>query len=279
MNAPDTPAPTDLDFETRARLEQHLDAVEDVLRRYQQPRSTRNAIVDELENQIRESLAERVQDRAPTLDELNTLLTEMDPPEAYARNSIDLASLPSTFSFPGEDPPRFNRATAAGLIWIGWWALASMFLMTLIAIEVAPEVTSPNPNVYNPHINRVVEMQATHAYQTWWGVLIIIFLCIPGLIAPVATTILGWLGITQIQQSADEQYGIGFAAFNATFFPLLLTNAATLVLVGGIFTSMVQRSDTALLTLIIISLLTLALLVTIDRIAIRRVWNYAARLS
>lgn len=63
MNANDSPEAPTLDPEVRARLERHLDAVDEVLRRYQQPRSARSAIVDELENQVLESLVQRTDDR------------------------------------------------------------------------------------------------------------------------------------------------------------------------------------------------------------------------
>lgn len=218
-----TPPPTlDLDFVARKRLDDHLDAVDEVLRKYQQPRHARAAIVDELENQILEQLGEKVGKREATADDLEPILAAMDPPESYARNSIDLASLPPAFGFPPEEPPRFNKATAAGLIWIGWFTLAVMFLVTLLFIQVSPAISTPNPG--GPGGAPLVLTPAMYAYQTWWGTLIIIFLCIPGLIAPVATTVLGWLGMAQIRQSGGREYGLGLAALNAWGFPVVVGN-------------------------------------------------------
>lgn len=222
----DTAHHLDLDFAARKRLDDHLDAVDEVLRKYQQPRHARAAIVDELENQVLELLGERVGKREATVGDLDPVLAEMDPPEAYARNSIDLASLPSAFGFPLQEPPRFNRATAAGLIWIGWFAFAVMFLVTLLSIQVSPEISSPSPPSFENGAMRssdshITVVAAMYAYQTWWGTLIIIFMCIPGLVAPVATTVLGWLGMAQIRQSGGREYGLGLAALNAWAFPIL----------------------------------------------------------
>ncbi|MEM7624317.1 MAG: hypothetical protein AAF333_01680 [Planctomycetota bacterium] len=266
-------ASLDLEFAARQRLNDHLDAVEDVLRKYQQPRHARAAIVDELENQILEQLGENVGKRQATANDLESVLAELDPPEAYARNSIDLASLPSTFGFPPEEPPRFNRATAAGLIWIGWFALAVMVAGVLLFTVVSPELYSIDP--FAPASdNRRVLTPAMYAYQTWWGTLTIIFLCIPGLLAPVATTLLGWLGVSQIKQSRGTEYGLGLAICAALLFPFITAN---LVISGGSFMFLLWVDHTIMdigqftaWGLIIFALLVLVLLVSLNRSLIQR---------
>lgn len=223
------PPPLDLDFAARKQLDDHLDAVDEVLRQYQQPRHARAAIADELENQILEQLGEKVGKREATADDLEPILAELDPPESYARNSIDLASLPPAFGFPPEEPPRFNKATAAGLIWIGWFAIAVMFLIALIVIQISPELRNPMAEQFFSQDGAAM-VPAMYAYQTWWGTLIIIFLCVPGLIAPITSTLLGWLGISQIKQSRGSEYGLGLAVSCAFLFPFITTN---LVIAGG----------------------------------------------
>lgn len=216
------PEPLQLDPDTRARLERHLDAVEDVLRRYEQPRATRSAILDELENQILDKLTQQTTGDTATLDDLHTVLADMDPPEAYARNSIDLPA-PSPFAFPDEPPPKLNRATLLGLLWIAWFALAPLVAVLLVFTVVQP--------AYDPArdislgLEPSLSTPAIYAYQTWWGTLILIFICIPGLLAPIATTLLGWIGLNQIKASHGREMGLGLALFNKLFFPVVLLNA------------------------------------------------------
>ena len=226
MNATDEPLPTDLDFETRARLEQHLDAVEDVLRSYQQPRNARSAIVDELENQICESLDEQVSGRLPTLNDLNALLAEMDPPEAYARNSIDLPpeSISANFSFPSEAvESRFNKATFIGLMWWVWLAFAAIMLLFLSTIEVTAKAdyrASPRDPLWT----------SIPAIRTGWGITLTIIFGLPGILAPLVSSILGWLGVTQIRHSLGRQHGLGLAFSQAALLPIAAISSA----IGGI---------------------------------------------
>ncbi|MEM8738129.1 MAG: hypothetical protein AAGG38_06580 [Planctomycetota bacterium] len=217
MDTTDSPTSAlDLDFETRSRLEQHLDAVDEVLRRYQQPRSARAAIVDELENQVLESLAQRIGDRDATLDELTGLLAEMDPPEAYARNSIDLPaeSISTGFSFPGEVvESKLNKATLLGLVWWMWLLIALITTLFLINIEVTAKAdyrASPRDPLWT----------SISAIQTGWGIAIFIVVCIPGFIAPFASPILGWVGVSQIRYSRGRQHGLGLAFAQGALLPI-----------------------------------------------------------
>ncbi|MEM6551820.1 MAG: hypothetical protein AAF750_06810 [Planctomycetota bacterium] len=233
-NPDPTPEPLQLDANTRARLERHLDAVEDVLRRYAQHRATRSAILDELENQILDKLTQQAADNTPptaTLDELHAVLAEMDPPEAYARNSIDLPA-PSPFGFPDAPPPKLNRATLLGLLWIAWFALAAMALIFLYTTVAQPAIYPPEVGLrYGPRPDPITP--TIYAYQTWWGSLLIVLLCFPGLLAPIATTGLGWIGLKQIQASNGREHGQALAKASAWFFPIAVGNLILLAILSA----------------------------------------------
>ena len=72
-----------LSVEMQSRLERYLNAVEQALTQSRMPRSERRCVVDEVESQVRDMLLTRTAG-SPTLEELESVLAEMDPPRAYA---------------------------------------------------------------------------------------------------------------------------------------------------------------------------------------------------
>lgn len=50
--------------------------------------------------------------------------------------------------------------------------------------------------------------------------------------APFGTTVLGWLGVSQIRRSAGRLYGLGLAVFDGLLFPLLALDA--MIVAGGV---------------------------------------------
>jgi len=231
-----------LPFDIQQRLDEHLDAVDAVLRKYDRPRTERSAIVDELANQIIDMLTARTRDsgggagRELSIDDLEAVLSEMDPPEAYARQSIDLPAEPTLPAFATEShmpEPRFNRATIVGLCWIVWMLFALSLLVALLVIEVRPALSESQGAAMNPtgipqeDLAQVIQYPCVMAYQTWWGITLLIFIVLPGLLAPIGTTILGWVGISQIKNSNGRQHGLGLAVFNAVVFLLTAIASAT----------------------------------------------------
>lgn len=69
--------------EAGRRLDAYLDAVEAALSRGGTPREGRRAIVDDLEAQLREMLWTRTGGGEATIDDVERLLAEVDPPSAY----------------------------------------------------------------------------------------------------------------------------------------------------------------------------------------------------
>ncbi|MEM1353278.1 MAG: hypothetical protein AAGH88_00195 [Planctomycetota bacterium] len=293
---PDFDPDTALPVELQARLDTHLDAVDDVLRKHGKSRSERSAIVDELANQIIEMIADR-REGEPKLEDLDAVLAEIDPPEAYARHSIDLPVEGVLPGFPEEASvvaSRFNRATMFGLIWLVGFVFSFLLIGALLNITVEPTTYVPHQDAYGRTIpgGRTITKPPVHAYQTWWGIMLLIFVGLPGLLAPIGTTILGWVGISQIKHSAGRQHGMGLAVFNALFFILLAVLGCILCIsqlptLFGLFVQFeshspagrVAESGRALLVLIpLMVVFTLAGLwfsYTICRRIVRKTWRKA----
>lgn len=108
---------SDLPFELQNLLDAHLDKVDQVLRSYGKSRTDRNAIVDELANQIMEMLTARTRDsgggagREPSIDDLKAVLAEIDPPEAYGEESQALKEDRQ------ESEPAGRWGRLAGMLW------------------------------------------------------------------------------------------------------------------------------------------------------------------
>ena len=70
----------------------------------------------------------------------------------------------------------------------------------------------------------------------WWVNLVVLILFPLGITAPLATTILGWISVTQIRRSAGKLYGLGLAVFDGLLFPLLALDG----LIGWLLKSLTQ---------------------------------------
>ena len=98
-------------------------------------------------------------------------------------------------------PPRFSRTATVGASWM------------LLFFIVVPAT--------------VVHEQETHEFMRH-GPFASALMCfvwfvflIPGFIAPLGTTILGWISVSQIRHSPGKLYGIWLAIFDGLLFPLL----------------------------------------------------------
>jgi tRNA A-37 threonylcarbamoyl transferase component Bud32 len=110
----------------------------------------------------------------------------------------------------------------------------------------------------------------------WWQILAMIILVPMGFTAPFGTTILGWIGASQIRRSGGKLRGIGLAVFDGLFFPLLaldgLIGWVTFVVVDAVVKgqhfgmSAEPRLDRVILLIILISLVA-------DLLIVLRVWR------
>jgi len=65
-----------------------------------------------------------------------------------------------------------------------------------------------------------------------WQTATVLVLAAVSVSAPFGTTVLGWLGVAQIRNSAGRLYGLGLALFDGLLFPLLALDA--LIIAGGV---------------------------------------------
>jgi serine/threonine protein kinase len=110
--------------------------------------------------------------------------------------------------------PRFTKVAIIGAIW-AWF-----FIPILVSIRIEPYTLHGPAPLLGDFI------------LTPWYKFVIIFI---GIIAPMGTTLCGWVSIAQIRHSAGKLYGLGLGLFDALLFPLLLLNLGLVIFVFGMF--------------------------------------------
>jgi hypothetical protein len=73
----------------RERIDQHLDALDVVLRASGGTRAQRQDVLDNVHSHFAEKLLERCGTREPTRDDAHAVLATMDPPSSFATNEPD----------------------------------------------------------------------------------------------------------------------------------------------------------------------------------------------
>jgi len=112
--------------EARERMDAYLDAIERVLVAADMPRAERKGIADDVEAQILEMLAAGKGAEA-TVEDVETVLAQLDPPEAYAE--------------AGGAPPAAPVATAKDKDSRKWLGIVSLALC-LVGVLFAPLMTT-----------------------------------------------------------------------------------------------------------------------------------------
>lgn len=165
-----------LPHDAERRLDEHLDAIERVLSEGGMHRPERRSIVDEVEAQVREMLAERVGEGGePTLADMDTVLVEVDPPEAYAGDEAGAGTertLKASTSEVDASAARYGRISLR--LCIGG-LLCLLFVPALMAVY-AWATTPPNG------------MRVSIALT--WGVAVLVFVICQVVAIPCG--ILGW---------------------------------------------------------------------------------------
>jgi tRNA A-37 threonylcarbamoyl transferase component Bud32 len=95
-------------------------------------------------------------------------------------------------------PARFSRTAVVGACWSPFFFIAFILMFTVRHVQTG-EYHGPS----------------------WWQVLLMFALLLPGITAPFGTTILGWMAVAQIRRSAGKLYGLWLAVFDGLLFPLL----------------------------------------------------------
>lgn len=209
--------------EIRRKIDAYLDAIDRALAAAGQNRTERRNITDDVETQIGEMLVKRAGD-SPTVADVEAVLAELDPPEAYATS--DAAPSDETTPPPPSPspvvpaaPPRFSRTAIVGAAW------APFFLIAI-------------PGFCLTHVQVVVEPASPPSGPSWVAIVAMVILGALGTTSPFGTTILGLISISQIRQSAGRFYGMALALFDALFYPLLALDVLIYLLFQGIATTL-----------------------------------------
>jgi serine/threonine protein kinase len=134
--------------------------------------------------------------------------------------------------------PRLSRMAVVGAFWMPAFFIAAFLLMLVRSTEMRMEhmltETSPNGAItVTPHFSAA---DSGISNAAWWQRLFAFAIAPLGITAPFGTTILGWIAFGQIRRSNGRLHGVGLAAFDAFFFPLLALDIA----VGWVCYSVMQ---------------------------------------
>ena len=208
--------------DARARVDTYLDAIEKTLERAGRPRDERRGVADDVEAQILEMLADRA-GFAPTVADVEAVLSDLDPPEAYAEGECaasdgvpaggDGAREAGAGRSARPPAPRGRRLSRAAIVGV-CCAPAVTLLIPPVVVLVLPALSYTEPWGI-----------------PWVGVLVLAPLGLIGLSAPFGTTILGLVAVSHIRHSGGRLYGMGLAVFDTLLFPLLLLDGPLLFLV------------------------------------------------
>lgn len=94
---------TDHNSDVQQRIDQYLDAIDRTLAGEGLSRTERRHVTDDVENQVRDMLAERA-GGAATVADIDAVLAELDAPEAYAQggDSYEKTATPESKTFSWE---------------------------------------------------------------------------------------------------------------------------------------------------------------------------------
>lgn len=235
--------------EARIRLEQYLDAVEDVLRKQHQGREERMSVVDELTGQIYDTL-ERIKltDQPITLQQMADVLSKLDPPEAYAHKDDDHKPITASPSIQTKtvDTRHLTRWAIPGLIALGFFVLSTLMMLFMAfdlvihrsnsiafgsyefwaaTLDIAKD-TLAHPlrtDTASTALVYIMYFQPDSQSYPTLRLLIPMVLCLPGLLAPLVTTLCGIITLAKIQQSPRLLSGWRLGVRMSLIFPLLLT--------------------------------------------------------
>jgi hypothetical protein len=161
-------------------------------------------VLDSVLSHIHNKMRER-SEGAQTLHDLEEVLREMDPPEAYAQSVLHSPTQSSTRT-------RFSRYPIIGAI-----LLPFGMGLALLFFPIFPSNTETIP--------------------TFWQ-WILRFTILPlGILAPFACTIIGLLGISEIRKSSGRVIGLPLSFFVTIFYPIIFLDLLLFWITASIFSS------------------------------------------
>jgi hypothetical protein len=227
---------------SRADIDVRLDEIvlrsleSDPLRRYQQASHVRTDI---------ESLPHMLRVQADA-----SLSTPAKPPE-HEREPA-----PPKPPESDREHPRFSRKAIIGVLWAPMlFVTLFLTLFTVRASEVPPPAARNETAVVQPdgsvvrvdhaataersHVRRASQEQTAKVhtnfrYYGWMHLILATVILLPGLTAPLGTTILGCSALGDIRRAEGRLLGLPLAIFDALLYPLLLLDALVFLAVGSV---------------------------------------------
>jgi len=210
-----TADPIRLPPEVRSKVDAHLDAVEQALRRSGAGREEARSITDDVETQILDMLATRAAGRTPTVKDASAVLAQLDPPEAYtgsaeARTGAGEAQAVVLPAAPPRPPakPKFCRTALLALL-----GFVPIPVFVVLAMTLGPFVARVRPVPGGA--------QAVPSVSRLYICCDVVPLSALPLIGVLWTTILGIVAIIQIRRAKGQQRGMALAVFDAAVFPAI----------------------------------------------------------
>lgn len=174
----------------------------------------------------------------PTIEDVQSVINDMDPPESYAGIQSDSAA-------ELQANPKVSRRAIVGTILLPF-GLCLALLIVPISASTSPEPTS-----------------------LWQNILRYTLLPV-SIIAPFASTALGLWAISEIRHSNGRVYGMPLAVFVSLFYPIIVLDLI-LFTIGWSLLGNIEGWE-------IIPLVWLILVLAIDYFIIRTSWRAANRM-
>ena len=175
--------------------------------------------------------------------------------------------------------PRFSRAAIVGACWAALFLLLPLLAVMFFMHSQRISLLNPGPMrlEMTDQVRRII-LPAPHSTGgvSLLGFLLLILL--PSMLAVSSvfgTTILGFVAISHIRNSAGRLYGMGLALFDALLFPLLLLNAAIITCFWLVFRIPVLLPLPGVFKLGFALLLAAAICIVIDFLIVRWAWRKA----
>jgi hypothetical protein len=188
-----------------------------------------NEVMDSVLSHIHNELRERG-GKAQTLQDLEEVLKEMDPPEAYAQGFLGSTTESSTRT-------RFSRYPI-----IGAALLPFGIGLALLFFPIFPSNAESGPTLWQ------------------W---ILRFTILPlGILTPFACTTLGFLGISEIRKSSGKVIGLLLSFFVTIFYPIIFLDLLLFWITASTFSAKDFWNIILTLYIIIILILDYAIIKT-----------------
>jgi hypothetical protein len=223
------------------RINQYLDTVRGQLSRLS--RDEADSIIDDLREHI--DAAMQAHGDRPTLENVEAVLAEMDPPESFAAD-LDEST---------EVVPKVSRSAVIGAVLLPFGILLAILSLMPVSSTASSVVDGVTTSI----------LPAT----TWWQWLLRITIVPLGIISPFATTILGLVSISQIRASKGKLVGKPLALIDTLFYPLLLLDG---LLIGFMFAIIAIIPNGQLALTESLTLLSYILVIIVDFVIVAIAW-------